>query len=716
MSLIGRTLGAYKIEELIGRGGMATVYKARQTSIGRDVAIKILPPHPGMDTQFVERFQIEAATIGKLQHPHILPIIDYGKDDGMLYLVMAYAGGGSLRDLLDAERISPQRTARILKQVAAALDYSHEQGIVHRDIKPGNILLDAGGNALLADFGIVKMMATESNLTGTALVGTPAYMSPEQGQGETIDGRSDIYSLAVVCYEMLTGQPPFEHSSPMKMILQHINDPLPDLQEHNLALPVALNEVIQQATAKDPADRYQTATAFAEDFESVVRAETVSVRVTSTTPAVPAGATEVDANAQAAATTNLQPSNPTLQTGQTTTIIRERSNPLVLIAGFGSIAVAILIAALLAVSAFNGQRQAAEDDKLTVTLPAQDAAGTATALALAARPTNVPMTVIEGVGNLTYSTNASAGDTVNLRVQDMPANDNRYAAWLLNTETDDQLSLGAMNVDARGDGLLVFTDPEGRMLPAYYNAIIITEEAQIGFVPSGETRYSGSVPPIVRASIEAIFVASEAGLEGGSLLAGAQAEARSAATHAGYALTARTVASMHRHAEHTINILNGTQIDYDGDGSPENPGRDVGLFFFLDAIDQAILDALAMHNTRELQRNSDALFVCSQNVRNWAQQAIEHEQTLLAADDLASVQAQASESRDFLNRARNGYDANENGSIEDFEGECGLAQLARHGILFGSIVVQEGAPTPEAEATPAADNTEDAPEASADAN
>ncbi|NJR12752.1 serine/threonine protein kinase, partial [bacterium] len=265
-SFIGQKLGQYEIQQLIKKGGMGAVYRAVQPSLGRAVAIKILPPHPTLDESVVQRFEREARTIGTLQHPHILPLYDYGRQDNILYLVMAYADGGSLAELMSDGPLPLTLADRLVRETASALDYAHRRGIVHRDIKPANILLDSEGHALLADFGIVKIAADSSTLTGTAIIGTPAYMSPEQGQGDPTDNRSDIYSLGVMAFEMLTGRQPFTGETPMKVLLKHINEPIPSILDLNDQLPVTLQRVMRRVLAKDPGQRYGTAGEFAMAF------------------------------------------------------------------------------------------------------------------------------------------------------------------------------------------------------------------------------------------------------------------------------------------------------------------------------------------------------------------------------------------------------------------------------------------------------------------
>nr|NIP22610.1 serine/threonine protein kinase [Phycisphaerae bacterium]NIX26425.1 protein kinase [Phycisphaerae bacterium] len=215
-NLSGRNLGPYRIMEQIGKGGMATVYKSYQPSVDRYVAIKVLPAHFAQDPAFVERFEREARTIARLEHPHILPVYDYGKaDDGTTYIVMRYIEAGTLADLLAESVLFLEEGFRIFIQIGEALAYAHAQGVVHRDMKPSNVLIDMHNQAFLTDFGLARMVEGDSSLTGSAILGTPAYMAPEQGEGKPADERSDIYALGIMLYELTTGRRPFEAETPM---------------------------------------------------------------------------------------------------------------------------------------------------------------------------------------------------------------------------------------------------------------------------------------------------------------------------------------------------------------------------------------------------------------------------------------------------------------------------------------------------------------------
>ncbi|MCL6649848.1 MAG: protein kinase [Chloroflexi bacterium] len=261
----GSHLGQYLIREQIGQGGMATIFRARQETLGRDVAIKVLPAYLAADPEYLARFRREATAIAQLQHPNILPVYDFGEQDGQTYIVMLLVPGGqTLRERLGAP-LPFATILRLITQVGSALQYAHEQGIVHRDVKPSNILLGERDWALLSDFGIARMLQGSTHLTRTGVgIGTPEYMSPEQGQGAPVDGRADQYSLAVILYQMLTGKLPFVAETPVATVIQHITKPVPPPREINPALPPAVEAVVLMALSKDPNERYPSVSAFVD--------------------------------------------------------------------------------------------------------------------------------------------------------------------------------------------------------------------------------------------------------------------------------------------------------------------------------------------------------------------------------------------------------------------------------------------------------------------
>ncbi len=263
---IGRELiGQYVIRERIGDGGMGAVYRAEQPSVGRDAAIKVLHPSLSSAPGMTERFQQEARAASQLNHPHIVTIYNYGSmDDGTLFLAMEYLDGVSLQKLVARGPLPPERAVRIAAQIADSLDEAHRNGVVHRDLKPHNVMIVQRGQqedfVKVLDFGIAKVQGVDMTSEGL-LCGTPRYMSPEQLRGEKVDGRSDLYAVGVVLFEMLAGRTPFEADSILGFAHKHMNEPPPSLSEvaRRQKVPKALEDLVQRLLAKDPADRPQSA-------------------------------------------------------------------------------------------------------------------------------------------------------------------------------------------------------------------------------------------------------------------------------------------------------------------------------------------------------------------------------------------------------------------------------------------------------------------------
>lgn len=251
----------YRIITQIGQGGMGTVYQAHDIDLGRDVALKLLPPHLSHNAQFVQRFQREATTLVRLEHAHIVPTYDMGEHDGSPFLVMRLLRGGSLQEQMQQQALAQTDLWRILSEVASGLDAAHAQNVIHRDIKPTNILFDEQNTAFISDFGIAKIVDATTDLTNTGVLGSPAYMSPEQFTGKGIDGRSDQYSLAVLVFEALTGQLPFDGNT-VQMMYHHLHENPPSVRHINQSLSPRLDPVLHKAMAKKPADRFETVTTF----------------------------------------------------------------------------------------------------------------------------------------------------------------------------------------------------------------------------------------------------------------------------------------------------------------------------------------------------------------------------------------------------------------------------------------------------------------------
>ncbi len=272
-------LDRYTVQERIGTGGMARVYRASDNTLDRDVAVKVLHEHLADDENFRARFEREAKFIAKLNHPNVIQIFDYAtlerNDNYLCYMVMTYLPGQSLKDIMDenmeSERVMPSdQILRITQDITAALDYAHRQGMVHRDIKPANILFDERGQAILTDFGIARLAESSKLTQENVAVGTPAYMAPEQAAGEKVDARTDIYAFGVILYELLAGQPPFGDDGSISVLIKHLNEPVPPLTELEHIDNEYLDAIVMKALAKNPTDRYQSAGEIATDLEQAI--------------------------------------------------------------------------------------------------------------------------------------------------------------------------------------------------------------------------------------------------------------------------------------------------------------------------------------------------------------------------------------------------------------------------------------------------------------
>jgi hypothetical protein len=373
----------YTIEAVAGRGGMGTVYRAEQASPKRLVALKLLTETAASPASLAA-FQREANTIARLEHPHILPVYGFGENQGRPYLVLRYLSGGSVADRLRRGPIDPPTALRWMRGVADALDFAHGRGLVHRDVKPSNVLLDQTGNPYLTDFGIAaSALAAE----GDQATGSAPFMSPEQGRGEAVDHRADIYSLAVTLFEMLTGQKPYNAETTLGIIVRHISDPIPSARALNDAIPPAVDELLQWGMAKQPAERPQTAGEFARLLDRAIAEPQAPLRPAGTaapgqspTMLVPGGGAAVPGQSP----TIMVPGAGAAVPGQSPTIVvpgagavpaaRRGVSPLILAA------VALLGVCLLAALALGGGAAI-----LAALAPQATARPTATE-----RPTNTP--------------------------------------------------------------------------------------------------------------------------------------------------------------------------------------------------------------------------------------------------------------------------------------------------------------------------------------
>lgn len=277
--LIGQKFGDYVIQNLLGKGGMARVYRALDPNLNRTAAIKVIDPGVAGDPEYARRFKREAQAVAKLNHPNIVSIFQFGETHGIYYMAMAFIDGSDLayvikQRLIDGTLLSYDAVLRVAGQIGAALDYAHTQGVIHRDVKPGNILVTAQGRAILTDFGLVRDMAIP---TLGEIFGSPSYISPEQAVNSAkAVPQSDLYSLGVTLYEMLAGRLPFEHNNPNELALMHIGSPPPHLRQFNPNIPPGIEAVIMKSIAKPVAQRYQTGTELFNALRQAVKTSTTT--------------------------------------------------------------------------------------------------------------------------------------------------------------------------------------------------------------------------------------------------------------------------------------------------------------------------------------------------------------------------------------------------------------------------------------------------------
>ena len=280
LELTGKSVKSYEFENLLGQGGFGVVYRAHQKAVLREVAIKVILPKYANSPEFIRRFESEAQVVARLEHPHIVPLYDYWREPDSAYLVMRFLRGGSLRDRMDKQgKLDIEYIGKVSEQIGAALEFAHRNGVVHRDVKADNILMDKDGNAYLSDFGIAKEVGAEAGDGQGNLVGTPAYLAPEQIRGEGAGPLSDIYAFGIMLYEMLSGSRPFADETLATLVYKHLNEPLPMIDHDALNLPPALNSIIQRATAKEPTERFEDAITLVKEFQHALRQGSSTVEI-----------------------------------------------------------------------------------------------------------------------------------------------------------------------------------------------------------------------------------------------------------------------------------------------------------------------------------------------------------------------------------------------------------------------------------------------------
>lgn len=598
---IGRTLSKVEIQRLLGRGGMADVYLGLHTTLNRPVAVKILHSHFTDDKSLMARFRAEAQAVATMRHPNIVQVLDFDISDDRPYIVMELLDGISLREYLTDVRntgraLEPQTVGFLISSVGSALDYAHSRGIVHRDVKPANVMLRHEGTieaaptlpdkveVVLTDFGVARMADTGADTASGVMIGTPAYMSPEQVRGEKVDARTDIYALGIMLYEMLSGALPFDGDSQASILIKQISEPPPSIP----AIPKEVQAVIDRALAKDPAKRFQTASdlAAAAMTELGLMDQNTDVR---TMPFVPRPVTsegittkQLEVSGPATSQDVAQHANATLA-GQP----QKAALPsLPVLIGIAALVLAIGAVGLLAGRAFFGG---------DTNNPTE---GAATA-AVGDLPTQANSSIenAQPVGHVLINTDVVAVTLDNLQP---PPDGMIYEAWLTDPEAE-PFSLG--KVQMVEDALVfAFAEANTRDVLSRYSEFALTIEPLADDDPamSGDLAYAGSIPAEQLAMLRLMLSTQPTRSLKEAVMQGVQEQADTYDAHLDNmvnSINANNMPDAITHAEHMINIVVGRNspefADYNGNARPENPGDGVGLAVYLTLLQETALGAAA---------------------------------------------------------------------------------------------------------------------------
>lgn len=677
---IGKMLGKVRIDSLLARGGIAEVYLGEHVALQREVAVKILRNQYEDDSQLLERFEREARVVAKLRHSNIVQVFDFDTVEGRPYLVMEYVPGISLSRYLHIlhgrnGRLELPIVNRIITQVAYALQYAHESGVVHRDVKPGNILLTsrsekvsagkplpADFQPILTDFGLVRFLNSSRQTTMGVIAGTPAYMSPEQARGETTDERTDIYSLGIVLYELLTGHVPFDGETTMSIILKQVNEPPPPVP----GLDPALQNVLDHALAKKPEDRYKSIEQFAAAFNAAI-------------------STVADPD-------TLMESEPKI-TGRITKVgyrAKKRRNLLPAIIAGGLVA-ALLGGFLL----FRGTLTASTPTQTG--LPSQPEAAPQTASQTLA-PTPLP----GPAGVIHFQDSGAILDQVALQTNQIvtPPVGSHYEAWLSDGTT--WQSLGILTVNPDGKGELFSTEAGGANLLSAYDRVFVTIELKSDNDPTPSTlvAYTSALPEEGLVHLRQLLVASPdtpdgtalvQGLNANILLLEQSARAMQSAQQKGEDVLLR------QNAEAILNMLAGDQSedrkDWNGDGQVTDPGDGFGLLlngvkpgYILAVATQAGEAVNSADATEFMIEQGEQVRICSQNIVEWTTELRDLLTGLLISPSGTDLSQPVLDTVTLAGQLLNGFDTNNNG-IQALPGECGMTQLYGYAYSMADMLL-----------------------------
>ena len=678
---VGKTLGKVRIESLLARGGAAEVYIGTHITLDRTVAVKILHNLTEENTDALERFQREAKVVAKLRHPNIVQVFDFDTADNDPYLVMEYIQGPSLSRYLRAlhqkgGRLELSVVAKLLTAIAGALQYAHKSGIVHRDIKPGNILLTSQTSAIipgqplpedfepvLTDFGLVRFLDSNRQTTTGAVAGTPAYMSPEQARGETTDGRTDVYSLGIVLYELLAGHLPFDGETTMSILLKHVTQtpaPIPGLSPY-------VQAVLDRVLAKDVKDRFQTPNELAYAFEAVSH-ETAELS-TLMTDALH-NATPILGAVRSVALVEV-PALPKPQKRRMGTVL-------------ASVAILITTGAAFLFNGFSSFSSSTPTVTSTVTTIRE----TNTAVSL--KSSTLGQTVI-----LQLRDGSAVMDQAILSARGMPSPPagSQYEAWLIGDEQN--LNLGILSLDGSRTGKLIYKDAEGLNLLSLYDQALISLKPVEGSDPedAGQVIYTYSLPTAGLEYVRSLLVSYSSAPGKVAIVQGLYADTQAivqSSEEMSRFYEKSDLAGTRKSAQAILNLLAGNQSpDYKSGTNPQ------GTFgFFLNEGNLGYVQEIYAHAdyavnapgaSQNMITNGEIVKVCAQNLDIWASQLRDQVKSILNAASLAEMDQPVRYSALLADTMLNGSDKNSSGEIEPVSGECGVMAAYRYAYQMADM-------------------------------
>jgi serine/threonine protein kinase len=660
-----KTIGNVRIDKELARGGMGEVYVGTHLRLDRLVIVKVMHSYIEGDPELQARFEREAKVVAGLRHPNIVQVFDFDIAEGHPYIVMEYLRGPSLAAYLRElnsrdENLQPAQIARLMSIMGIALDYAHEQGVIHRDIKPGNIILHNKTGLfssdlplgpltepVITDFGLVRIHAT-TQISAGKRSGTPAYMSPEQAHGLTVDHRSDIYSLGIVLYELIAGRVPFDAETNWGIIFKHINEPPPPIPD----IEPSVQQVLDRALAKDPEARYQTCREFVADYMDAIGM-----------------VSEADA----------------LRAGASLPITRERGS-------------------------LTDSRQRIQPAKLTWKRIALYSLTGLVFLALAiwgflafASPDIGEETA---VGRLRFQNGTALADQVTISTSSMeaPPQGSRYEAWLIQDDGEQRISIGLIAFDGQNQGSLGFVANDGQNLLGKYRTLEITRETDPDASPnsSNDVAYTVSLPSDGLTHVRHLLVAFGATPGQIGLVHGLDADTRllnDSAQQMLAAFEARDEAALDLHAERMLNLILGSQSeeyqDWNGDGATDDPSDGFGLLLNGDNVGyiqgtftHANLSLTSLDATQNMLTHGEHVKNCTANLDGWTPQLRDQLKAILSTPfDSPELEGMMREAVALADKIRNGIDVNGNENIEPAPGEGGAVTAYEHAYYMADMAI-----------------------------